>query len=114
MIRHSRFELGDQLACPAALDGDGPDHRHAQFARQRCHIDLDAAFACQVSHVQRQDHRQAKALDFQNKPQVELEVGRIADTDQHVRALLSGERAEDHVARNLLIDADGVETVGAG
>ena len=62
---------------------------------------------------ERENHRHAEAPDFKDEPQVELEVGGVADADDQVGTRLVVEPAEDYVTGDLLIDAERVETVGA-
>ncbi len=59
-------EPAHQLVGAAAAHGDRGDHRHAQLGRQPVEIDLDAAPARDVDHVEHQQQRPADLLQLES------------------------------------------------
>ena len=95
------------------LHRDGFHHGHAQFGRQPGRVDDHAALARHVRHVQRQQHGQAQALDFQHQAQIQAQIGGVDDADDGVRARVAAAQAAHHVARDGFIGRGGRQAVGA-
>ncbi|MNT01760.1 hypothetical protein D3C72_1362410 [compost metagenome] len=95
------------------LHRHGFHHGHAQFLRQLGRVDEHAALARHVRHVQRQQHGQAQALDFQHQAQIQAQIGGIDDADDGVRARVAAAQAAHHVARDGFIGRGGRQAVGA-
>ena len=69
--RQHRVDGVQQGFFAVVLHRDRFHHGHAQFLRQPGRIDQHAALARHVRHVQRQQHGQAQAFDFQHQAQVQ-------------------------------------------
>ena len=80
-------------------------HRHAECALERGAIEPVAALLGDVAHVERDDHRPPEALQLQHQTQVQAQVGGIDDAHQQIGRRLARVAAEDHVARDGLIEA---------
>ena len=77
-------------------------------------IDDDAAPARRIHHVQCQHHRPAQTAHLEHEAQMQAQVGRIGDADDHIGRGLAREVAEADVARDRFVRAGRFEAVGAG
>ena len=77
-------DLGQQRVGAAAAHRDRLHDRHAELARQALDVDLDAALARDVHHVERQHHRPADALQLEREAQRQPQVGGVGDADDQV------------------------------
>ena len=66
-----------------------------------------------VDHVERDDHRPAERLELEDEAQMIVEIGGVDDDDHRVGQPLALLRAEQHVARHLLVRARRLQAVGA-
>ena len=100
----SRRSIAGQQRIGAAAPHRHRFHdRHAELARQALDVDLDAALAGDVHHVERQHHRPADALQLERQPQRQPQVGGVGDADDQVGRDLALEAAQHDIARDLLV-----------
>ncbi len=71
-----------------ALQRGNLDDRHAQVIGELGRVNAVAVLADNVHHVQRNDHRDAQFGELRGQVQVALQVGRVDDVEQRVRALV--------------------------
>ncbi len=83
-------------------------------SRQPRDVDLHAAAPRHVHAIQRHHHRQAHALHFERQPQADRQVDRIDHAHHESRRRRIGHAAQQHVARDGLVERGRLETVGAG
>ena len=72
------------LGAAAPHRGRG-DHRHAKLGRQLIEIDVDAAPARDVDHVEHEQHRPADPLQLDDEAERDAQVGGIRDAQQQIR-----------------------------
>ena len=102
-------DLGQQRVGAAAAHRDRAHHRQAEFATELLGVDLDAALARDVHHVERQHDRTPDLLQFEHEPQRQAQVGRVADAHDQVGDHVVLRAAEDDVARHLLVGRAGAQ-----
>ena len=108
------IDVGNQLIRAAVAHADGFDDGNAELIFQLRGVDLDAALARDVAHVERQHHRNAEAFRLDRETQIELKIGRVGHANNEVRPRFALRRTENDVASDGFVGADGVEAVGAG
>jgi len=101
--RNRRNELFESLA----FDGDGLEHRHAEQVLEQVAVDVDAALASLVGHVERDDHALAHVHELQREEEVALEVHGVDHVDDDFTR-------QDDVARDGLFVVKGADAVDAG
>ncbi len=106
--RHTKLE---QPGAGVRLTGD---HRHAEAARERRHIDPQTGGSRLIHHVEHNDDRQAKVEDLRGEVEVPLEIGRVDDAHDTVGAWCIAAAAEQHIAQHRLVGRTRRQTVGAG
>ena len=106
-------QLRHQRPRAVAAHRHGRHHRHAEFALQRGEVDVDAAAPGRIHHVDREHHRLAELAHFQREAQVQAQVGGVDHADDHVRRRLARVEAAAQVAGDRLVQAGGMEAVGA-
>ena len=62
-----RVDTFNQRARTTMFDGDGFHHRHAELAREQVRVDANAAPFRRVDHIEREQHRPPKALQFEHE-----------------------------------------------
>jgi len=72
---------------------DRSDNRHAELGRQSVEIDLDAAPARNVDHVEHEQHRPPDPLQLNHQPQRHPQIGRIRHTEQQIGRRLARQPA---------------------
>jgi hypothetical protein len=108
-----RVQPLQQLARAVQAHAHRADHGHAQLARQHRAVDLDALALRHVAHVQHQHHGQAQGARLQHQAQVQAQVGSVGHADQQLGHGLARAAAGNHVARHRLVQALGMQAVGA-
>ena len=68
-------------------------------------IDLDAAPARDVDHVEHQQQRAADLLELEHQAQRDAQIGGVGDAEQQVGRRFAGEPPEHDVAGDLLVGA---------
>ena len=111
---HQFVETAQQIVGAAAAHRGRGGHRHAELARQPLEIDLDAAPARDVDHVEHQQQRPADPLQLDHQPQRQPQIGGVGDAEQQVGLLLAREAAEHDVAGDFLVGAARAQRIGAG
>lgn len=113
-LRDQPIDLGLERIEPATAHCNGGDDRHPQFARQNFRIERQPVPLGQIDHVERDDDRQAQRDELQGEAEVIVEIGGIDDHDQCVGPALARLRSHHDVARDLLVEAAGIEAISAG
>ncbi len=113
-MRQQAVEFAKQRVGAAAAHGDRAHHRHTEFARQALDVDLDAAAARDVHHVERQYHRAADMLQFQRQPERQPEIGGVADANHQVGRRFVLDLTQHGVAGDLLVGRARAQGIGAG
>ena len=108
------IDLAQHIGQAALAHGDGGDDRNAEFARHAFDVDADALALGDVVHVERQHHRAADLLQFQQQPQHQPQIGGIGDADDDIGRRFAGQPAEHEIARDLFVRAAGAQRIGAG
>ncbi len=124
--RLRRFQAADALAERESIDplheltfsartyGDGLDDGNTERNFQRPPIDPKAALLGHIAHVQSDQYGSSDAFQFQYEPQIQTQIGRIDDADQQIRTGLDRVPAEDHIARDGLVQRGCLEAVSPG
>ena len=98
----------------------GADNRHrfhdgnAQLARERGHIDFDAASTGSVHHVQGQYGGATQRQHFEHEAQMQAQVRGVDHAHDHLGNRFARIGAVQDVVRDLLVETGGREAVGAG
>ena len=103
-----------QVLGAAAAHGDRRDHRRAKLFRQLDEIDVDAAPAGDVDHVEHEHQRAADLLELDHQAQGDAQIGGVGDAKQQIGRRLAGEPAEHDVARDLFVGAAPAQRIGSG
>jgi hypothetical protein len=77
------------------------------------HVDVHAAPFRDVHAIQRQHRGQSQALHFQREAQADGQVHGVDHADHEVRSGFAGHAAQQHVARDGLVQGGGIQRVGA-
>ena len=112
--RRDGIEHLDERAGSGRFDAHRFDHGHTQLDAKLVGIDDNAFTACDIRHVERNDHGQPQPFQAQNQSQVLPQVGRIGDADDEVRQGLARTPPEQHIGRHLFIGCQRIEAVRTG
>ena len=82
--RSHRVDAPQQVLGAAAAHRGRSDHRRAKLFRQLVEIDLDAAPARDVDHVEHQHQRAADLLELDHQAQRDAQIGGVGDAKQQV------------------------------
>ncbi len=107
-------DLGQQRVGAAAAHRDRTHHGQAEFATELLGVDLDAALARDIHHVERQHDRTTDLLQLQHQTQRQTQVGRVGDTHDQVGGHVVLRAAQHDVARHLFVGRAGAQRIGAG
>ena len=111
--RRHLVDAAKQFLGAAAPHRGRGDHRHAELGRKLCQIDVDAAAARDVDHVEDEQHRPADALQFDHQTERHAKIGGVGDAEQKIGRALAGDAAEHDVAGDLLVGAAAAQRIGA-
>ena len=103
-----------QLDDAGAFARDHRDDGHAEPFAQRHQINDEAVFLRDVHHVQRDDDGDAEFEHLRGDVEVAVQVGRIHDGDDHIRARNTGDATEQEVARDGFIGRTHLQRIAAG
>ena len=106
-------DLGPQFRHAGAVAGDNRQHRHAEGIGELLFINALAVGFRHVHHVQRDERGMAQLDDLGGVIKIPLEIRGVHDHHNQTGWRQFGQAVEQHVARNLLVQRIGAETVCA-
>src|SRR6185312_92121 len=107
-------EPAHQVVGAAAPHRRGGDHRYAELGGQLVEVDVDAAPARNVDHVEDEQQREPDALQFEHEAQRQPQVRGIGDAEEQVGCGFRLEAAEHEITRDLFVGRARTQRIGAG